>query len=70
MQEKHLPGKVIEHVVMETSVKNEMFAAYPQIEPLVSDMHTRLLILHEKYKLHPIFLKIKRNQALIYLWRT
>lgn len=56
MQEKHLPGKVIEHVVMETSVKNEMFAAYPQIEPLVSDMHTRLLILHEKYKLHPIFL--------------
>lgn len=56
MQEKHLPGKVIEPVVMETSVKNEMFAAYPQIEPLVSDMHTRLLILHEKYKLHPIFL--------------
>lgn len=70
MQEKHLPGKVIEHVVMETSVKNEMFAAYPQMEPLVSDMHARLLRLHEKYKLHPKFLIKKRNQALIYLWRT
>lgn len=56
MQEKHLPGKVIEHVVMETSIKNEIFAAYPQMEPLVSDMHNRLLILHEIYKLHPIFL--------------
>lgn len=70
MQDKHLHGEVIEHVVMETSVKNEMFAAYPQMEPLVSDMHTRLLILHEKYKFHPIYLLKKRNQALIYLWRT
>lgn len=60
MQDKHLPGEVIEHVVMETSIKNELFAAYPQMEPLVSDMHTRLLRLHEKYKLHPKFLIKKK----------
>lgn len=40
VQEKHLPGKVIEHVVMETSVKNEMFAAYPQMEPLTKESNS------------------------------
>lgn len=63
MQDKHLHGEVIEHVVMETSIKNEMLAAYPQMEPLVSDMHTILLRLHEKYKLHPKFL-IKKETKL------
>lgn len=50
----------------DTSVENEMFAAYPQMEPLVSDMHTRFLRLHEKYKLHPKFL-IKKETKLWFI---
>lgn len=40
VQDKHLPGEVIEHVVMETSIKNELFAAYPQMEPLKKESNS------------------------------
>lgn len=39
VQDKPLPGEVTEHVVMETTIKNGVLAAGPQVEPLVSDMH-------------------------------
>nr|XP_034302377.1 uncharacterized protein LOC117681534 [Crassostrea gigas] len=40
VQDKPLPGEVTEHVVMETTIKNEVLAAGPQVEPLKKESNS------------------------------
>lgn len=49
VRDKPLLGEVTEHVVMETAIKNEVLAAGPQMEPLVSDTHCMKTINLNRY---------------------
>lgn len=59
VRDKPLLGEVTEHVVMETAIKNEVLAAGPQVEPLVSDTHCMKIINLNRY-----FLKKKNEMTL------
>lgn len=75
VRDKPLRGEVTEHVVMETAIKNEVLAAGPQVEPLVSDTHCMKIInlnryfIKKKMKWHFKFVGIPRTlyAALIFL---
>lgn len=60
VQDKHLGGDVNEHVVMESTIKNEMFAAGPQIKPLKKESNSgeKRKIKKQQKKKHSFLLRL------------
>lgn len=60
VQDKHLAGDVNEHVVMESTIKNEMFAAGPQIKPLKKESNSgeKRKIKKQQKKRHSFLLRL------------